>query len=118
MEETTRSLLISETKLQRKKLKAWLLIYFILLITGIILSFSQKNSMDVVPYLWIGIVILNVVCLALSYSIKMSLYSLNLSEGIGPVLFIISILSIPGGLSFILALWVLIDSRIIDRPDR
>jgi len=79
--------------------------------------FSQKNTIETVPYLWIGLVILNIVCLAQSYSIKMSLYSLDLSEGISAVLFIVGILSIPVGLSFILPLWVLIDSRIVERPD-
>lgn len=112
MEESTRDFLISDTKQQRKKLKICLLLYFAILITGIILTTAQ--SFTAVTYLWLGLVVLNIVCLVYAYNVKMNLSSLNLSEVISPVLFIIGILSIPFGMAFILPLWVLIDSRIIE----
>ena len=99
-------------KTAKKKLKICLLLYFAILITGIILTTAQ--SFTAVTYLWLGLVVLNIVCLVYAYNIKMNLSSLNLSEVISPVLFIIGILSIPFGMAFILPLWVLIDSRIIE----
>ena len=115
MNETTKASLISATKIDRKKLRTWFLVYLATWLSAIILLLSQKSMTDFTVALWGGSLVLYIVCLVYSYNVQMSLYSLGLTKGSGVAVVFGGLILNPLFLGFVIPLWILIDSKKIEK---
>jgi hypothetical protein len=115
MNETTRASLISSTKVDRKKLRTWFATYLAAWLSALILLMSQNSITDITVALWGGTLVLYIVCLVFSYNVQMSLYSLGLTKGSGAAVVIGGLILNPFFLGFVIPLWILIDSKKIEK---
>ena len=115
MNETTKASLISAAKVDRKNLRTWFVVYLAIWISAIILLLSQKLMTDITLALWGGSLVLYIVCLVYSYNVQMSLYSLGLTKGSGAAVVFGGLILNPLFLGFVIPLWILIDSRKIEK---